>query len=133
MSIPIIIFLLPLLSTILCFFCIILKDNNKAEIISSILVSIAAILSIFCYLEINSFIGTYKRSRVFGSSHVLGDWVHTIGIGNDTWKRSFANGIGLAFVFGWTWDDSWSIYRFCGIFNIHSFSSSGRCFWCVLT
>ena len=60
MSLPIIIFLLPLLSTTLCFFCIILKDNNKAEIISSILVSIAAVLSIFCYLEINSFIGTYN-------------------------------------------------------------------------
>ena len=59
MSLPIIIFLLPLLSTILCFFCIVLKDKTKAGIISSSLISIAAILSIFCYLKINSFSGIY--------------------------------------------------------------------------
>ena len=59
MSLPVIIFFLPLLSTLLCTICILFRDNNKAGIISSCLISIAALLSIFCYVELSSYAGNY--------------------------------------------------------------------------
>ena len=60
MSLPVIIFFLPLISTVLCTLCIIFKDNNKAGIISSCLISIAALLSIFCYIKLISYAGNYN-------------------------------------------------------------------------
>ena len=60
MSLPVIIFFLPLISTVLCSLCIIFKDNNKAGIISSCLISIAALLSIFCYIKLISYAGNYN-------------------------------------------------------------------------
>ncbi|MBF97074.1 MAG: NADH-quinone oxidoreductase subunit L [Pelagibacterales bacterium] len=57
---PIFIFFLPLLSTFICFLCVLFKENRKAEILSSLLISIAAFLSILCYLKINVFVGNYN-------------------------------------------------------------------------
>ena len=60
MSLPLLIFILPLISSIICLICIIFKENRKAEVISSLIISFAAVLSIFCYLKINSFVGVYE-------------------------------------------------------------------------
>ena len=60
MNLPIIIFILPLLSTIICALLIILRDKNKAGTISSTIISISALLSIFCYLKLNEFAGNYN-------------------------------------------------------------------------
>ena len=55
MSLPVLIFLLPIFSSFICFLCIIFKNNKIAENASSFLLTIAAILSIFCYVKINSY------------------------------------------------------------------------------
>ena len=59
MNLPVIIFILPLISTIICALLIILRDKNKAGTISSTIISISALLSIFCYLKLNDFVGNY--------------------------------------------------------------------------
>ena len=56
---PVTIFFLPLISTFLCLLCIIFKDNKKAGIISSVLMGFAAILSFYCYQEIESLTANY--------------------------------------------------------------------------
>ncbi|MEC8100134.1 MAG: NADH-quinone oxidoreductase subunit L [Pseudomonadota bacterium] len=57
---PVLILLLPIFSSFICFLCIIFKNNKIAESISSFLLTIGAILSIFCYLKINSYTGVYE-------------------------------------------------------------------------
>ena len=63
MSLPVLIFFLPIFSSFICFLCIIFKNKKIAENASSFLLTIAAILSIFCYVKINSYIGVYELYR----------------------------------------------------------------------
>ena len=60
MSLPILIFLLPIFSSFICFLCIIFNNNKVAEYLSSLLLSIASILSIFCYTKISTYTGLYN-------------------------------------------------------------------------
>ena len=53
------ILLLPLISSIFCATCVIFSQQRKAELISSMLISITAILSIFCYLNMETYLGDY--------------------------------------------------------------------------
>ena len=57
---PVFIFLLPALSSFICLFCIIFKNNKVAQNISSFFLSIASILSIYCYTKISDYTGTYE-------------------------------------------------------------------------
>ena len=59
MSLPLLILALPIFSTLICLVCIIYKENRKAEIVSSSILSATALLSIFCYINIESFYGSY--------------------------------------------------------------------------
>ncbi len=60
MSLPILIFLLPIFSSFICLLCIIFSNNKVAEYLSSLLLSIASILSIFCYTKISTYTGVYN-------------------------------------------------------------------------
>ena len=60
MSLPILIFLLPIFSSFICLLCIIFNNNKVAEYVSSLLLSIASILSIFCYTKISTYTGVYN-------------------------------------------------------------------------
>ena len=60
MSLPVFIFLLPALSSFICLLCIIFKNDKVAQNISSLFLSIASVLSIYCYTKIIDYTGTYK-------------------------------------------------------------------------
>ncbi len=59
MNLVYLIVLLPLISSIICSVCIVLAEQKKAEIISSSLLFITAVLSIFCYINLDSYNGEY--------------------------------------------------------------------------
>ncbi len=65
MNLIYLIILLPLLSSLFSALCIFLKQQKKAEIFSSFFVSIAALLSIFFYLNLDASAGNYHLYNWF--------------------------------------------------------------------
>ena len=59
MNLPLLVLILPLLGSLISAICIIGSQNKKAEYISTVFLFLAAFVSIYIYINIESFKGNF--------------------------------------------------------------------------
>ena len=63
MNLPLLVLILPLLGSLISAICIISSQNKKAEYISTIFLFLAALASIYIYINIESFKGNINTNN----------------------------------------------------------------------